>query len=147
MVAWGRNVEGQTNVPPFAQSAVVAIAAGLYHSVALKTDGTVIAWGSNGVAQTNVPPNLTRVIAIAAGSNRTTALVGRANALRLSRIGAGVVLSWPTTATGFKLESAPNLEPPVTWSDATDVPTINGPDYTLTIGGSEDGKFCRLSKP
>lgn len=46
VVAWGRNDEGQTDVPP-GLSEVVAIAAGDSHSLALKADGTVEAWGRN----------------------------------------------------------------------------------------------------
>ena len=44
MVAWGYNDYGQTNVPA-GLSGVTAIAAGDYHSLALKSDGTVVAWG------------------------------------------------------------------------------------------------------
>src|SRR5262252_5192418 len=48
VVAWGDNQYGQTTVPVAAQSGVTAIAAGDYHTVALKNDGTVVAWGYNG---------------------------------------------------------------------------------------------------
>ena len=44
MVAWGDNDYGQCNVPA-GLSGVVAVAAGAYHSLALKADGTVVAWG------------------------------------------------------------------------------------------------------
>ena len=48
MVAWGcgQGVPdfGQCNVPS-GLSGVTAIAAGSYHSLALKGDGTVVAWG------------------------------------------------------------------------------------------------------
>ncbi|MCX6882889.1 MAG: hypothetical protein NTV12_10360, partial [Verrucomicrobia bacterium] len=68
VVAWGggSNLSGQTNVPP-GLSSVVAIAAGLYDSMALKSDGTVVAWGNNGNGQTTVPPGLSDVVAISAG--------------------------------------------------------------------------------
>jgi ferredoxin len=42
--AWGNNGSGQTNVPSDL-GAVMSIAAGAYHTVALRTDGTVRAWG------------------------------------------------------------------------------------------------------
>jgi alpha-tubulin suppressor-like RCC1 family protein len=51
---------------------VIAIAAGRYHSLALKPDGTVAAWGLYG--QTNVPAGLTNVITIAAGGHHNLAL-------------------------------------------------------------------------
>ena len=47
VVAWGKNVHGQTDVPASATN-VVAISAGWAHSVALRADGTVVAWGSLG---------------------------------------------------------------------------------------------------
>ena len=64
---------GQTKVPA-GLSDVVAIAAGNLHTVALKTDGTVVAWGSNTSGQCNVPVGLSGVVAIAAGSSHTVAL-------------------------------------------------------------------------
>jgi hypothetical protein len=48
-------------------SGVIAIAAGGYHSMALKYDGTVVAWGSSQNGQTFVPPGLSNVTAISAG--------------------------------------------------------------------------------
>ena len=69
VVAWG----GQTNVPANLTN-VVAIAAGEGHSLALKSDGTVVAWGDNTFGQTDVPPGLSGVTAIAAGFMDSLAL-------------------------------------------------------------------------
>ena len=52
---------------PAGLSGVTAIAAGGYHTVALKSDGTVAAWGDNAQGQRTVPAGLTGVTAIAAG--------------------------------------------------------------------------------
>lgn len=73
VVAWGDNVHGQSN-PPGSLKEVAAIAAGYYHTVALKTDGTVVAWGDNSSGQTAVPAGLSEVTAIAAGRSHTVAL-------------------------------------------------------------------------
>jgi hypothetical protein len=55
-------------------SNVVAIAAGYFHSLVLKADGTVVGWGNNQAAQTNVPPGLNEVAAVAAGEWHSLAL-------------------------------------------------------------------------
>ena len=44
------------------------------HSLALKSDGTVVAWGYNYYGQTNVPSGLTNVVAIAGGYYHSLAL-------------------------------------------------------------------------
>jgi alpha-tubulin suppressor-like RCC1 family protein len=53
---------------------VTAVAAGDYHSLALRRDGTVVAWGNNDNGQLNVPVGLRQVKAIAAGENFSIAL-------------------------------------------------------------------------
>src|SRR5207245_1738995 len=75
VVAWGDGWAGQTKVP-VGLSNVVGIAAGGVHSLALRSDGTVVAWGGAGYAPgpTNIPPGLTNVVAIAAGSFHSLAL-------------------------------------------------------------------------
>jgi hypothetical protein len=53
---------------------VIAVAAGGFHSLALKGDGTVVAWGSNTYGQTNAPASLTNAIAISAGLYHSIAI-------------------------------------------------------------------------
>ncbi|MBC7796356.1 MAG: carboxypeptidase regulatory-like domain-containing protein [Pyrinomonadaceae bacterium] len=99
--AWGDNTFGQTNVDDtglsvllpiqVGQSAttltnIIAIDAGAFHNLALKSDGTVVAWGRNGFGQIgngtsgliNAMPTqvagLTNVVAIAAGFRQSMAL-------------------------------------------------------------------------
>jgi hypothetical protein len=59
--------------PASTQSDVVAVAAGRGHSVALKSNGTVVAWGNNSMGQCNTN-GLTNVVAIDAHDNNTMAL-------------------------------------------------------------------------
>src|ERR1035437_4961518 len=96
VMAWGMNSYGQfgngnvtsSNVPVPAASSlagITAVAAGAYHALALKNDGTVWAWGGNGYGQlgygtnTNIDipvqvSSLTGVIAIAAGKYHSLAV-------------------------------------------------------------------------
>jgi hypothetical protein len=53
---------------------VIAVAAGRWHSLAVKSDGTVRGWGWNDYGQTSVPPGLTNVVAVAAGGAHSVAL-------------------------------------------------------------------------
>jgi hypothetical protein len=55
-------------------SNVVAIAAGGYHSLALKSDGTVVGWGYNDEGEATPPEGLSNVVAIAAGGYHSLAL-------------------------------------------------------------------------
>jgi len=73
VACWGWNAIGQTDVPP-GLGDVVALAAGYNHSLALRSNGTVVAWGENSYGQTSVPPGLTGVKAIAAGQYHSLAL-------------------------------------------------------------------------
>jgi alpha-tubulin suppressor-like RCC1 family protein len=89
--AWGAGKTNTITSPNYGQcivpanlSAVTAIAAGGYHSLALRSNGTVVAWGYNSSNQTNVPSTLTNATAVAAGlfismalrSNGTVAVWG-----------------------------------------------------------------------
>jgi titin len=55
-----------------------------------------------------------------------------------------IALSWLTNATGFVLESATNLNPPVVWSAATNAVSTNGADVSVTIIPSGLMSFYRL---
>ena len=69
VVAWGDNRTGQATVPDGLNN-VVQIAAGEWHNLVLKADGTVLAWGYNA----GVPSDLGKVVAIRAGGYHNFAL-------------------------------------------------------------------------
>src|SRR5260370_29334823 len=64
--AWGDNLYGELTRPT-SLNGVIAVAAGDGHSLALKSEGTVVAWGDNSYGQSTVPGSLTGVFSIAAG--------------------------------------------------------------------------------
>ncbi len=76
------NMEGGQSMVPEGLSNVVQIAAGVDHSLALKSDGNVMAWGSarlwinawDPLDQSMVPAGLSNVVAIAGGSFHSMAL-------------------------------------------------------------------------
>ena len=78
----GDNSFGQISVPP-GLSNVVAIAAGAWHSLALRANGLVVSWGNDFNGQSDVPSDLTDAVAIAAGAFHSLAI--RAN---------GTVAAW-----------------------------------------------------
>ena len=81
VIAWeagtgfGIGQYGETNVPDDLTNAVEIVAGG-FHSLALRTDGTVVAWGRNTEGETNVPAGLSNVVSIAAGYYHSIALKG-----------------------------------------------------------------------
>jgi alpha-tubulin suppressor-like RCC1 family protein len=70
-------------------SNVVGLAAGSIHSLALKSDGTVIAWGYNYYGQATVPAGLSNVVALAAGDIHSLALKSD-----------GTVVAWGGNSSG-----------------------------------------------
>ena len=84
--AWERSVRNESaeRSAPAAKInglPITAIAAGGFHTVALRLDGTVVAWGAGktltghpNYGQSIVPPGLSGVIAISAGLYHTVAL-------------------------------------------------------------------------
>ena len=148
VVAWGNNTYGQTAVPVGAQSGVIAIATGAGHTLALKNDGSVVAWGWNGYGQTDVPVAAqSGVTAIAAGWYHTAAIISIPVVLQARPNGNEIILSWPTDAVGFTLQSTPSLTPPMTWMDFLETPAVVGSQFVVTNMMGGGAKFYRLRKP
>jgi hypothetical protein len=71
VVAWGDNSNGQCSVPS-PNSGFVAVAAGRFHSLGLKADGSVVGWGNNGYPHAPAPN--TNYVALAAGETHSLGL-------------------------------------------------------------------------
>jgi hypothetical protein len=87
LVAWGRNSEGQCNVPLLpARLRYIEFAAGRFHNLARRSDGVIVSFGDNQHGQLQLPtlPSGVGVVEFAAGelhnvfylSNNTLAISG-----------------------------------------------------------------------
>ena len=65
--------------------------------------------------------------------------------LTLSRSQNQLVLSWPTNAAGFTLQSSPSLGPDATWTDCPNA-VIAGDQYLMIATVSSTNQFYRLKK-
>ncbi len=72
VAAWGANASGQTDIPADLTN-VIALDGGAIHSLALKSDGSVVAWRGDSI-RTNVPIDLTNAVAVSAGNWGSLAL-------------------------------------------------------------------------
>jgi alpha-tubulin suppressor-like RCC1 family protein len=98
-VEWGRRLEDD-GVPPqydddlwprtLPAPGVVAVSAGGFFNLALRSNGTVYAWGGNEFGELDVPACATNVVAISAGTYHALAL--RAD---------GTVVAWGVADTGI----------------------------------------------
>ncbi|MBL1109905.1 hypothetical protein JK361_35970 [Streptomyces sp. 5-8] len=84
VIAWGHNSNGQVSVPAAAQSGVVQVAAGIVHSLALRSDGRIVAWGANDNGQATVP----------AAAQMGTVRIAAGQAHSLALLSDGRVLAW-----------------------------------------------------
>jgi hypothetical protein len=160
--AWGYNYSGQlgngtvnnnSNIPVqvlgstgqgSVLSGIVAIAAGSYHSLAIKSDGTVWAWGDgstgqfgNGTPYSSVPvsANIADAIDVKGGNNHTLALKSNSILLAWGNNGYGqlgngtfVLSFFPVVVSGFSTPSYPCAAGTVNLGSGTpsDVLFVNG---------------------
>ncbi|MGI8964793.1 MAG: choice-of-anchor tandem repeat GloVer-containing protein, partial [Limisphaerales bacterium] len=102
-------------------------------------DPTGVVQGSDG--------NLYGTTSLGPGSSDGTVfrLVMPGPQLNFARTGNQLILSWPTNAVGFTLQSITNLTS-TNWINSTDCPIILGGQYTVTNNRSSGSRFYRLKK-
>ena len=139
VVAWGAGTQVQ-NSPNFGQCIIPTnlgickkVAAGFYHSMALKENGTVVAWGAQttnqaypNLGQTTVPSTLGPCIEIAAGGLHSVALKSSTplNSTNVVAWGAG------NTNTGVYWSYGQTIVPP---SLGTCTKIAAGPFHTVVL--------------
>ncbi len=70
---WGRNLDGESTVPP-SLGEVTQVSAGDLYTCAVTSAGTVTCWGYAGLGKATPPEGLTSVKQVATGGNHTCAL-------------------------------------------------------------------------
>ncbi len=111
VVAWGDNSLGGQTTIPIGLTNVVEIAAGEAHSLALKSDHTVVAWGYNDWGEATVPSGLSNVVLIAAGGVNSLSLKSNSTVVAWGFDGTGAtdVPSGLTNVVGISCEWASGL--------------------------------------
>lgn len=73
IVSWGYDINGQVSNTP-TESNITAVAAGVYHSLALRDDGSIVSWGKDDSGQVSYTPTESGFTAVAGGSLHSLAL-------------------------------------------------------------------------
>ena len=135
-----------------------AIAAGAFHSLALKSDGSLVGWGWNYGEEASgtgdifygqaIPPAGSNFVAISAGVQFSLAiqLVPEPPVLNIALVGNNVVLSWSANDSGYTLEAKADLSSSLNWSNVFGTLTIVGNQYTITNSVASRNQFYRLKK-
>ena len=125
--------------PPM--TCVIQVSADLVHWLPFSTN-TIPADGSLIISDpgvSNRPVRFYRAVSLA------VAVAADLPALRATRLGSDLLLSWPTNFAGFTLETATNL-PPTSWTSNSIPPAIANGQWTVTNAIAGGKKFYRLRK-
>ncbi|MGA3285112.1 MAG: hypothetical protein ABSD57_11730 [Verrucomicrobiota bacterium] len=67
--------------------------------------------------------------------------------LSVSLTNSNVVISWPVAPTGFQLQSAASLNPPISWATVTNTVSISDSQNVVTMPVGGGNQFFRLNRP
>jgi 7-cyano-7-deazaguanine synthase in queuosine biosynthesis len=96
IVAWGRDIEGQTTVPS-PNIDFSGVAGGYYHSLGRKSDGSIVAWGLNANGQATVPSPNVDFVAVAAGTYHSLGVKSDSS-----------IVAWGRNSDGQTIVPSPN---------------------------------------
>ena len=66
--------------------------------------------------------------------------------LNIAPAGTNVLVSWPSSAIGFELQSAASLAPPVPWANVTQMASTNGAIISVLVPVAGRQQFFRLKR-
>jgi hypothetical protein len=66
--------------------------------------------------------------------------------LSIALVGTNAIISWPSTATGFQLQSTTNLTASTVWTNTTQTLSTNGGTISVLVSASHGRQFFRLQK-
>jgi hypothetical protein len=67
--------------------------------------------------------------------------------LKVVPSGTNVVLTWPIYPTGFTINTATSLTPPITWNTLNATPTVINSQNQVTLGVTNASQFFQLQRP
>jgi hypothetical protein len=136
------NLQAQAGCPLF-QPVNLTISTPDFTNSALSLTASDISVQSASLAFTNVPVDL--VFELYSFMETSLCNIVASPSLNISLSLAEVVLSWPTSASGFVLECVTNLSA-TNWVSNSPQPVIVGPNYVVTNATPAGAKFYRLRK-
>ena len=157
--AWGRNTNGQLgdgtttaqNAPVQEQSHSTqwrAIAAGLDHTVALKSDGTLWAWGSNFSGQAGNNASNPQLSPIQVGTDATWASIAAGYYFSVATKTDGTAWEWGTNAYGLQGNGSgvPSVNSPVQVGTDNHWAGVSAGGYAISARKVADGALAAYAR-
>lgn len=108
IAAWGSNSNGQVSGTPTSDN-FIAVAAGRFHNVAVRSDGSLAAWGYDSNGQVSATPTTGSYRAAAAGWFHSAAIRADGSLVSWGSDGSGQISGTPTTGTYTAIAAGPSF--------------------------------------
>lgn len=149
VVGWGNNSSLQLQIPPALNNNVIGVAAGSAHSLALKSDGTVLGWGLDVSGQADPPLDLSGATSIQAGNAYSLALKSDHTVVSWGdfsapptpitnaiAVAAGATHALALLADGTVVSWGSDTNVPANVTNVTAIAAGNGQSLALQAGGT-----------